>query len=50
MTREILPIMAQMPAEERIALIKENLAEHLDFDIVEKIIHEGKDPKIYWGT
>ncbi|KUI57621.1 Tyrosine--tRNA ligase, cytoplasmic [Cytospora mali] len=42
--------MAQMPAEERIALIKENLAEHLDFDIIEKIINEGKDPKVYWGT
>ncbi|ROW13796.1 hypothetical protein VPNG_03566 [Cytospora leucostoma] len=42
--------MAQMPAEERIALIKENLAEYLDFDIVEKIINEGKDPKVYWGT
>lgn len=42
--------MAQMAAEERIALIKENLAETLDFDIIEKIINEGKDPKIYWGT
>lgn len=42
--------MAQMPAEERIALIKENLAETLDFDIIEKIINDGKDPKVYWGT
>ncbi|KAJ4418400.1 Tyrosine--tRNA ligase cytoplasmic [Gnomoniopsis sp. IMI 355080] len=42
--------MTQMAAEERIALIKENLAEVLDFDIVEKIINEGKDPKVYWGT
>lgn len=42
--------MAPMPAEERLALIKENLAEWLDFDIIEKIIHDGKDPKVYWGT
>ncbi|KAH8754128.1 hypothetical protein F5883DRAFT_187188 [Diaporthe sp. PMI_573] len=42
--------MAKMPAEERIALIKENLAETLDFDVIEKIINDGKDPKIYWGT
>lgn len=44
------PTMASMPAEERIALIKENLAETLDFDIIEKIINDGKDPKVYWGT
>lgn len=42
--------MAQMAAEERIALIKENLAEWLDFDMIEKIVNEGKDPKVYWGT
>lgn len=42
--------MAQMAADERIALIKENLAEVLDFDIIEKIIRDGKDPKVYWGT
>lgn len=39
-----------MAPEERIALIKENLAETLDFDIIEKIINEGRDPKVYWGT
>lgn len=42
--------MAQMAAEDRIALISENLAECLDFDMIEKIINEGKDPKVYWGT
>lgn len=42
--------MAQMAPEERLALIKENLAEVLDFDIIEKIVHDGKDPKVYWGT
>lgn len=48
--RSNLPTMAPMPAEERIALIKENLAETLDFEIIEKIINDGKDPKVYWGT
>lgn len=42
--------MSQLAPEERLALIKENLAEFLDFEIIEKIINEGKDPKIYWGT
>lgn len=42
--------MAEMKAEERLDLIKENLAEVLDFDIIEKIINDGGDPKVYWGT
>lgn len=38
------------PKEQRIALIKENLAEVLNFDIVEKIMDEGvRNPKVYWG-
>ncbi|KAK1760168.1 tyrosyl-tRNA synthetase [Echria macrotheca] len=36
--------------EERLALIKVNLAETLDFDIIEKIVEEGRHPRIYWGT
>ncbi|KAF2274961.1 tyrosyl-tRNA synthetase [Westerdykella ornata] len=36
--------------EERLALIKENLAEVLDGEIIEKILKEGRHPKIYWGT
>lgn len=35
--------------EERLALIKDNLAEALNFEIIEKIIEEGGTPKIYWG-
>lgn len=35
--------------EERLALIRDNLAEELNFDIIEKIIEEGGTPKIYWG-
>ncbi|KAK0636421.1 tyrosyl-tRNA synthetase [Bombardia bombarda] len=36
--------------EEKIALIRVNLSEILDFDIIEKIIDEGRHPRIYWGT
>ncbi|KAF2745271.1 tyrosine tRNA ligase [Sporormia fimetaria CBS 119925] len=39
-----------MDASERLALIKENLAEFLDAEIIEKIVQEGRNPKIYWGT
>ncbi len=35
--------------EERFALIKENLAEVLNPEIIEKILDEGRHPKIYWG-
>lgn len=38
------------PKEERVALIKENLAEVLNFEIVEKILDENtRLPKVYWG-
>ncbi|KAJ3491730.1 hypothetical protein NLG97_g5547 [Lecanicillium saksenae] len=36
--------------EERLALIRENLAEVLNAEIIEKILDEGRNPKIYWGT
>ena len=32
------------------ALIKENLAEVLNEEIIKKILDEGQHPKIYWGT
>lgn len=35
--------------EERLTLIKENLAEVLNPEIIEKILDEGRNPKIYWG-
>lgn len=38
-----------LSAEERLALIKENLAEFLDPEIIETIVKEGRNPKIYWG-
>jgi tyrosyl-tRNA synthetase len=48
-----LPIRSNkqsMEPEQRLALIRENLAELLDPEIIENIIKEGKNPKIYWGT
>ncbi|KAH7325145.1 hypothetical protein B0I35DRAFT_349405 [Stachybotrys elegans] len=42
--------MAAMESPERLALIRENLAEFLNPEIVEKIVLEGGNPKIYWGT
>ncbi|KAF1816353.1 tyrosyl-tRNA synthetase [Eremomyces bilateralis CBS 781.70] len=42
--------MADPRAAERFDLIKENLAEILNPEIIENILAEGRDPKIYWGT
>ncbi|KJZ76846.1 Tyrosine--tRNA ligase [Hirsutella minnesotensis 3608] len=42
--------MASMGASERLVLIRENLAEILNPEIIEKILEEGRNPKIYWGT
>lgn len=36
-------------AQERFALIQENLAEVMNPEIIEKILAEGRNPKIYWG-
>ena len=41
--------MVNMDAATRIALIRENLAEVLNFEIIENIVNEGRNPKIYWG-
>ncbi|KAI1749768.1 tyrosyl-tRNA synthetase [Xylaria castorea] len=35
---------------DRLALIKENLAEFLNPEIIEAIVNEGRNPRIYWGT
>ncbi|KAK2595227.1 Tyrosine--tRNA ligase cytoplasmic [Conoideocrella luteorostrata] len=37
-------------ADERFALVRENLAEILNPEIIETILAEGRSPKIYWGT
>jgi tyrosyl-tRNA synthetase len=41
--------MAASDSEKRFALIKENLAEVLNEEIIKKILDEGQHPKIYWG-
>jgi hypothetical protein len=42
--------MAALNADERISLIKENLAEFLNPEIIETIVNEGRNPRIYWGN
>ncbi|EAW12929.1 tyrosine--tRNA ligase TYS1 [Aspergillus clavatus NRRL 1] len=42
--------MASMDAGERLSLIKENLQEVLNQDLIEGILAEGRNPRIYWGT
>ncbi|OIW35306.1 tyrosyl-tRNA synthetase [Coniochaeta ligniaria NRRL 30616] len=42
--------MTDIEAKSRFALIKENLAEILNPEIIESILAEGRHPKIYWGT
>lgn len=42
--------MTTTKPEERLALIRENLAEFLNPEIIEKILNEGRNPKVYWGT
>ncbi|KAK2762175.1 hypothetical protein FQN54_001184 [Arachnomyces sp. PD_36] len=39
-----------MDAEQRFALITENLQETLNPDIIKAILADGGNPKIYWGT
>lgn len=40
--------MANMNADERFALISENLQEVLNPDVIKTILAEGRDPKVYW--
>ena len=40
---------SSLSKEERLALIKINLAEILNPEILENVIDEGRDPRIYWG-
>lgn len=41
--------MAAADSDKRLSLIKENLAEVLNEEIIKKILDEGQHPKIYWG-
>ncbi|KAJ5994294.1 tyrosine tRNA ligase [Penicillium sp. IBT 35674x] len=40
----------ELTAKERFDLIRENLAEVLNPEIIEGILAEGRNPRIYWGT
>ncbi|KAL9622431.1 MAG: hypothetical protein Q9160_003276 [Pyrenula sp. 1 TL-2023] len=41
--------MASLDKNQRFDLIKENLAEVLNPEIIESMLSEGRSPKIYWG-
>lgn len=36
-------------AQDRFSLINDNLAEILNPEIIQSILDEGKNPRIYWG-
>ena len=36
-------------SNEKIALIKENLTEILNPEVIERVLAEGRNPRIYWG-
>jgi len=42
--------MASMEARERLALISENLAEVLNPELIESVLAEGRNPRVYWGS
>lgn len=41
--------MANQEVSEKLALINENLAEVLNPEIIQGILNEGRNVKIYWG-
>lgn len=40
----------KLTKEQQLALINVNLAEILNPEIIEKVIDEGRAPRIYWGN
>jgi tyrosyl-tRNA synthetase len=42
-------IMASLGIPEKLGLIKENLVEVLNLEIIESVLASGQNPKIYWG-
>jgi hypothetical protein len=38
-----------LSAEQRFDLIKENLGEVLNPELIESILKEGRNPRVYWG-
>lgn len=39
-----------LSAEQRFELIKENLGEILNPELIESILKEGRNPRVYWGN
>jgi hypothetical protein len=42
--------MASMEAREKLALINENLAEVLNPELIESVLAEGRNLRVYWGS
>lgn len=40
---------SNLGANEKLALIKENLAEILNPEVIERVLADGRNPRIYWG-
>ncbi len=41
--------MTTLEVPEQLALIKENLSEVLNEEIIESVLREGRPLKVYWG-
>jgi len=41
--------MASLGTPEKLELIKENLVEVLNLEIIESVLTSGRNPKIYWA-
>lgn len=39
-----------LSAEQRFDLIRENLGEVLNPELIESILKEGRNPRVYWGN
>lgn len=39
-----------LSAEERFDLIRDNLGEILNPELIESILAEGRNPRVYWGN
>ncbi len=42
--------MASMEAREKFALITESLAEVLNPELIESVLAEGRNLRVYWGS
>lgn len=40
---------SNLGVNEKLALIQENLTEILNPEVIERVLAEGRNPRIYWG-